>query len=74
MSATLIAETNDDLTIQITIKKFSSFVEMENSIKISLDSVKSLATTKAMKHIHKNNGLNLDLNFLNKLNISNKIK
>ena len=74
MSATLIAETNDDLTIKITIKKFSSFVEMENSIKISLDSVKSLATTKAMEHIHKNNGLNLDLNFLNKLNISNKIK
>lgn len=74
MSAILIDEKSDNITIQITIKKFSTVVEMENSIKISLDSVRSLATTKAMEHIHKNNGLNLDLNFLNKLNISNKIK
>ena len=69
MSAILITETQDNFTVQIVFKKVTSVLEMEAFIKEGLDSARALATKKAMEHIHKNIGLNLDLNFLNTVKV-----
>ena len=50
MSATLISETGDKVTIQITIPKSNSILEMEEFIQSGVNEVGMLATQKALEH------------------------
>jgi hypothetical protein len=50
MVATLIQETNDNLTIQVTISKSNSILEMEELIQTGVNEVSVLATQKALEH------------------------
>lgn len=50
MSATLINETKDNITIQITIPKSKSILEMEEFIQTGVNEVGKLATQKGLEH------------------------
>lgn len=50
MPATLIKETKDNVTIQVTIPKSNSILEMEEFIQAGVNEVGTLATQKALEH------------------------